>query len=320
MSKNRIEELVFMYKDKQLEKYDYIDKMQTYNKTLFYLSERIKNTDIEKIEILDDMLLFTTRQDNIKLAFNGLDRRCVPFDIINFSYYEKEDEKVLFNIIEDDAVIFDIGANIGWYSLLFSKRLPKAKIFTFEPIENTYKYLITNLTLNAATNVIPFNFGLSDKEGSSSYYFFPEGSVLASEKNLINCPKAQEVRCKVDKLDRFLIDHKLDRIDLIKCDVEGAELSVLSGGINTIKTFLPIIFIELFERWSIQFNYHPNDVIHLLNDIGYDCFLANEDKLEPCSAYKETKEERLNFFFLHRKKHRHIIDKLTNTAIAEQLP
>jgi FkbM family methyltransferase len=311
MSKNLIEELVSMYKERKIEKYDYIDKMQSFNKTLFYLSERLKDTDIEKVEIQDGLLLFTTRKDNIKLVFNGVDRRGVPFDILNFDYYEKEDETVLFSLLENDAVILDIGANIGWYSLLFSKRLPQSKVYSFEPIQDTYKYLMTNITLNNATNVFPFNIGLSEKEGSSTYYYFPGGSVLASEKNLIHCPKAQETVCKVDVLDKFIASHKIDKIDLIKCDVEGAELSVIKGGLHSIKKFLPIIFIELFERWAVQFDYHPNDVIRILNEAGYECFLANEDKLESCPMYKESKEERLNFFFLHSKKHSDLINKMS---------
>ena len=134
---------------------------------------------------------------------------------------------------------------------------------------------------------------------------------LASEKNLIQCPKAQEIVCKVEVLDNFISTQKINKLDLIKCDVEGAELSVIKGGINSIKKLLPIIFIELFERWTVQFNYHPNDVIRILNEAGYECFLANKDKLEACPVYKESKEERLNFFFLHGEKHRILINRIS---------
>lgn len=315
MSKNPIEKLVSAYKEKKIEKYNYIDKMQSFNKTLFHLSKRLKTTDVHKIEIQDDLLLFTTRKDHIKLAFNGLDRRGVPFDILNFGFYEKEDEEVLFYLLKKNAVILDIGANIGWYSLLFSKRLPQSKIYAFEPIQDTYKNLVTNINLNKSDNIFPFNMGLSEKRSFLTYYYFPEGSVLASEKNLINCPKAKQVTCQVDALDTFISTQRLDQLDFIKCDVEGAELSVIKGGLNTIKNFLPILFIELFERWTLQFNYHPNDVIYLLKTIGYKCFLANKDRLDICPIYKETEEERLNFFFLHSLKHRDLINTLSINSL-----
>ena len=315
MSKNPIEELISAYKEKKIEKYDYIDRMHFFNKILFYLSKRLKNTDIHKIEIQDDLLLFITRKDHIKLAFNGLDRRGAAFDILNFDYYEKEDEKVLFHLLKKNAVILDIGANIGWYSLLFSKRLPQSKIYAFEPIQETYKNLVTNINLNKSDNIFSFNMGLSEKKGSLTYYYFPEGAVLASEKNLINCPKAKQTICHVNALDTFISAQGLDQLDFIKCDVEGAELSVIKGGLNTIKKFLPILFIELFEKWTLQFNYHPDDVIHLLKTIGYKCFLANEGNLTICPIYKETEEERLNFFFLHSLKHRNLINTLSTNSL-----
>lgn len=312
-NENPMQELVSMYQNGIIEKYDFIDKMQSFNKTLFYISERLKHTDIGEIQIRDGLLLFTTRKDNINLVFNGLDRRGVPFDILNFSNYEAEDEEILFSLLDNDAVILDIGANIGWYSLLFSKRRPQSRIYAFEPIADTYRYLVANLTLNGTSNVNSFNFGLSEKTGSLTYYYFPGGSVLASEKNLINCSKAKKVACKVDSLDHFISAQEIDKIDLIKCDVEGAELSVIKGGFNSIGKFLPVIFMELFERWSLQFNYHPNDVINLLSNIGYQCFLANNlNKLDFCPIYKETKEERLNFFFLHSEKHKDLINKMSN--------
>jgi FkbM family methyltransferase len=311
MSNNPIESLALQYKEEQLEKYTYIDKMHAFNKTLYYFSKTLKTTDIEKIEIQDNLLLFTTRKDNIRLMFNGVDRRGVPFDILNFGYYEKEDENILFSVLDKDSIIFDVGGNIGWYSLLFAKRLPNSVIYSFEPIDQTYKYLCANVVLNGVQNVIPVNIGLTEKKGEIKYYFFPEGSVLASEKNLINCTKAKEVICRVETLDQFFEKEKIAKLDFIKCDVEGAELFTIKGGISTIKKYLPILFIELFERWAQQFNYHPNDVINLLNGLGYDCFRANDSKLEKCSRYEETKTERLNFFFLHREKHRKLINTLS---------
>lgn len=312
MNQNPIKELVVNYKENKLDRYEYIDKMHFFNKSLFYISERLADTDIKKIEIEDHSLIFTTRRDNIKLVFSGVDRRGVPFDILNFQHYEKEDEDILFQILNEDDVIFDIGANIGWYSLLFSKRLSNSTIYSFEPITETYNYLIKNISLNVTRNVFPFNFGLSDSIRDSTYYFFPGGSVLASERNLIGCPKAKGLVCKTSTLDQFVSDQKIKKMDFIKCDVEGAELFVIKGGLNSIKKFLPVIFIELFELWTVQFDYHPNDVIQLLNELDYQCFIATGDKLEICTEYKKTKDERLNFFFLHINKHKTLIEKLSS--------
>ena len=202
MSQNKITELVSLYEQKKIEKYDYIDQMHGFNKTLTLIAERMPQTDIAKIEIQDGGLLFTTKKDQIRMLFSGKDRRGVPFDMLNFGSYEKEDATMLFNLIEEDACIFDIGANLGWYALLFSKRLPLSTIHSFEPIKQTYHYLITNTQLNNSKNIITHNLALSDKKGTFEYYYFPEGSVLASEKNLIKCDKSKKIKCEVETLER----------------------------------------------------------------------------------------------------------------------
>lgn len=313
--KNPINDLIDEYNSKNIEKYDFIDKMHKYNKSLFYISNRIKNTDIQKIEIFDDLLIFTTRRIGIKLAFTGVDRRGVPFDLINFGQYEKEDEPVLFSLVKKSKVILDVGANLGWYSILFSKLNPRSLIYSFEPIQETYNYLITNLTLNHCSNVNHYQVGLKEKKGVADYYYFPEGSVLASERNVIECNKARKVSCNVEKLDDFAnsagIDHS---IDLIKCDVEGAEKLVIEGGLDSIRKGLPALFIELFERWTQKFKYHPNELISLLGNLGYKCFMYIQDSLEEFTEYKELEDERLNFFFLHPIKHKEVINEF---AIAE---
>lgn len=308
--KNPINDLIREYNSKVIGKYDFIDKMHKYNKSLFYISNRIKDTDIQKIEILNDLLIFTTRRMGIKLAFSGIDRRGVPFDLINFGEYEKEDEEILNALIEKSHIIFDIGANIGWYSILFSKKNLESIIYSFEPIEETYDYLVTNLVLNQCTNVKHFNIGLKERNGIADYYYFPEGSVLASEKNVIDCSKAKKISCCVKKLDDFAKEMKIsDGIDLIKCDVEGAEKLVVEGGLEIIKNSLPALFIELFERWTQKFGYHPNELIYLLSTIGYQCYIYIQGTLIELKEYKELEDERLNFFFLHPAKHKDIIRK-----------
>ncbi|WP_342228107.1 FkbM family methyltransferase [Rickettsiella endosymbiont of Rhagonycha lignosa] len=59
-------------------------------------------------------------------------------------------------------------------------------------------------------------------------------------------------------------EQKMTKLDFIKCDVEGAELTIYTGGINVIREHKAIIFTEMLRKWSVKFNYHPNDIIALL--------------------------------------------------------
>lgn len=108
------------------------------------------------------------------------------------------------------------------------------------------------------------------------------------------------------------IDENPVKIDFIKCDVEGAELLVYQGGLETIKRDKPIIFTEMLRKWSAKFNYHPNQIIDLIAEIGYDCFTVCDHNLSRFSLMDDTTLE-TNFFFLHREKHSQQIQNFIST-------
>ena len=97
-------------------------------------------------------------------------------------------------------------------------------------------------------------------------------------------------------------------VDFIKCDVEGAELLVFKGGLNTIKRDKPIIFSEILRKWSAMFNYDPNEIFDLFKSEGYLAFTVNTNVLLPFCRMDESTVE-TNFFFLHAEKHRDLILK-----------
>ena len=113
----------------------------------------------------------------------------------------------------------------------------------------------------------------------------------------------------MQKLDDFVNEKKL-RLDFIKCDVEGAELFVFQGGIRTIEQDKPIIYAELLRKWSAKFNYHPNELINLLRDLGYRCFTAKENKLVEFFNMDDHTIEN-TFFFIHPQNHEDLIEKYT---------
>jgi len=188
------------------------------------------------------------------------------------------------------------------------KSIPKAKILTFEPIPSTFDHLVENIRINNLQNIEPFNFGFSDVEGSFSFYFDPMLSVNASLANVSEKNEISSVTCSVKKLDDF-VNQNIDKIDFIKCDVEGAELLVFKGGINVIKKHRPIVFTEMLRKWTAKFNYHPNDIIMFFKELGYSCFTTKEGKLVNFNLVDDTTIE-TNYFFLHKEKHSKQIDDL----------
>lgn len=299
---NDLKELKNKYKNKTVNKQTYIKKMFAIHNTLFNYSEFLNGTDISKIEIEDNFLVFTSRKNLIKILCRRRDRRVAPIEILNFDQYEERDLPMMTKLIDRNMQVFDVGANVGWVTLNIWKEKKGVKISAFEPVSETFPELLENLKINNARNVKPFNFGFSDSNKKVYFYLSPHQSVSASSSNLSPREKVKKVRGELRKMDDFTFRQRM-RVDFIKCDVEGAEFFVIKGGIRTIKKYSPIIFLEMLRKWSKKFNYSPNEIIKLLNKLGYSCFVCENDRLLNFTKM-DGKTTYTNFFFLHRERHR----------------
>lgn len=290
------------YKKGFISKPNYINKMYNVHKILFDYSEFIKETDISKIEIEYDKIVITSRNQSVKMLCNKGDKRIAPLEILNFDNFENNDFPMLLRLIDNNMIFFDIGTNIGWVSLCVAKLKKRVKVYAFEPIPETFGVLKKNIKINNITNIKSFNFGFSDEEKETIFYFNPEESVSASEANLSKGKRVRKIRGKLKKMDNFTNKKNL-KVDFIKCDIEGAEIFVIKGGLETIQKNKPVIFLEMLRKWSNKFNYNPNEIIKILGDLGYGCYISKNNKLV---RFYEMDEETLetNFFFLHKDKHK----------------
>ncbi len=304
----KLHDLYNQYSSGQLEKHKYINAMYTKHQVLFDYCNYLKETEIQSITIDNKLIYVTVKGSNIKLLIDTDDRRFIPIEILNFHSIDPQERQLLFGAASSCKTIFDIGANIGWYTLSFAK-LPKVnKVYSFEPIPHTYQYLKKHLKLNEIGNVITFNFAFADNIGEKTFYWTKSETGSASMVNIQERSKIDKVNCKVTTIDHFM-ENKQDAIDLIKCDVEGAELFVFKGAIKTLKKDKPIIYSEMLRKWSKKFNYHPDDIIKLLSDIGYHCYGYINNKIEKIDCvFPELKTT--NFFFFHKTKHKKTIETL----------
>lgn len=304
----KLNDLEKSFKKGTISKPEYIKKMYEVHDYLFEYSEFIKSRDIKKIEITSKGVEVTSKEFGITILCKRKDERTAPIEILNFGYYEKKDSDMILSLIGDNSTFFDIGGNIGWYSILVSKVKHNVEIYVFEPIKKTYDDLLTNITINNCDYVKPFNIGLSNKIGHEFFYFYEEGSGNASSALLNPDRNNKQFKCQVDTLDNFVASKNLKTLDFIKCDVEGAEFHVLEGGVNTIIRFRPIIFTEMLRKWTAKFDYHPNKIIDFLKNLEYRCFVSEVGRLKEFYEMNDITEE-TNYFFLHDKKHSNLISK-----------
>jgi FkbM family methyltransferase len=213
--------------------------------------------------------------------------------------YEKEEREMLLSLAKDGDTFFDIGANAGLYSITFAKRYPKSRVYAFEPIPVTIAELESNLELNGVENVTICPYGLSDKSDHATFYYAASDSGATSMAPIGERfgPTVTTV-ASVSDLDSVCGNEGGFHPDIIKCDVEGAELLVFKGAAKTLETYKPVIQCEMLRKWAKRFNYHPNDIIKFLGEIGYNCYFLKEGSLQPFTEMTDETVE-TNFFFIH---------------------
>lgn len=162
------------------------------------------------------------------------------------------------------GVMFDLGANFGYYAITIASALEgDCRIYAFEPNPNTLERFKRNVALNGTGGLHLLEMGLSDTAGHALVVETPahSGAAYLRQTSTSGVP--------VTSLDLFCDQNHIDRLDLIKMDVEGAELRALRGGVQTLKRFQPVLLIELNPETSEREGYSVRDVVVLLEDLGY---------------------------------------------------
>jgi FkbM family methyltransferase len=191
--------------------------------------------------------------------------------------------KLLIN--EDPGVVLDIGANLGTFCVPLAKKISKHTYHAFEPQRIVYYQLCANTFINGLGNVYTHEVGLSDRKDSIELVtpdYTAEGNIgaFSIDKEV----RENEYECKTSGGKEKIVLMTLDSLDfkdvrLLKIDVEGHELEVLQGGIETIKrnNYPPIIF----EAWTWKPWYQEKRKVlfDYLKDHGYEIRQLGENNL-----------------------------------------
>jgi FkbM family methyltransferase len=150
-------------------------------------------------------------------------------------------------------IAIDIGANLGWYSVLLSKvSHAKAKIYSFEPDPFNYNLLDFNLQGNDCANVNPVNMGVSNEPGNLDLYLYP--SKNRGRHSLIPNDDHQKVSVDVVCLNKYFNDTNLEQLKFIKIDIEGFEYFAIKGATDLLE-IVPTIMMEYSPQlYKLSFN------------------------------------------------------------------
>ncbi len=171
-----------------------------------------------------------------------------------FNSWESETGWIWIEFAKVSKVVFDIGANVGIYSLVAKSVNSKAQVVAFEPSINTFKGLEKNIKLNKY-DIIAEQVALSNTTGTEHFYDVVDRNQTSASlsPNMLSKREgyasiAKEYLVNTIELDKYIVENDIKNIDLIKIDVEMHEPNVLLGFREFIKIFNPIIIIEVLNQ------------------------------------------------------------------------
>jgi FkbM family methyltransferase len=158
--------------------------------------------------------------------------------------------------IEKDWVILDIGANIGYFSILFSRLATQGHVYAFEPT-STYEMLMENLAHHGTHNITALRLAVGKQSGPQQDAIF---RIWGEEPERQTYP--------FTTIDEFVEKQKLSRLDSIKIDVDSFDFEVLQGAEKTLIEYNPFVMVELNHALSRR-NQSNAEALEWMADLGY---------------------------------------------------
>ena len=202
-------------------------------------------------------------------------REGIDFSIYLLGAFERSTVVTLEKLVRPGYVAFDIGANIGAHTLRLARGVgPTGRVFAFEPADSVFAKLKQNLALNPdlEKRTRAFQVWLVAEAGapvrSEVYASWPlqqVDDVHAQHRGRL----VTAIRANGDTLDNFVERERIDRLDLIKIDVDGHEYPVLKGALGTLTKFHPVLVMEMSPYIHKEQGHDFGALVTLLRDAGY---------------------------------------------------
>lgn len=186
--------------------------------------------------------------------------------------YEDETAIALIPYLKKARCFVDIGANVGYFSLLAKAMNRDCHVFSIEPLPLNTTKLIRNRDLNHFEKMEIIDVCISDRPGLTEFIIPPgdeRGWGRIAYKPMFDGHRIQR---NVETLDRLLTPMKLEFVDVIKIDIEGFEFKALLGMKEILKKHQPLLCIELNELCLVDLGTSGNEVLTWLKTQGYTTF------------------------------------------------
>ncbi len=195
-------------------------------------------------------------------------------------YYDPNEFHFLSQVLAPGMTFLDLGANEGLYSIFASTLVTETGlVFAFEPSPREFQRLQDNIALNNMVNVKPLQLALSNLAQSQPLKI---ADAEHSGQNTLGNFAYEGISCShvetvlVRRLDDLVADLQIERVDVIKIDVEGAEALVFDGARQVLKRFHPLVLFESVDAALRHQDSGAPELLQLLRELGYEIFCLSE--------------------------------------------
>lgn len=199
--------------------------------------------------------------------------------------YEPSTTCVVKALLQPGGTFLDIGANIGYFTLLAAKCVgPSGKVLSFEPVPYVRERLISNVKLNRYRHCNVRSEAISNEAGEVQFYQGPADHVGISSLRKLD-GECQILRVQTQKLDDVLPDDL--HVSMMKIDIEGAEFQALEGMQGCLGRCHPDLIIEVTRDYLQGMDHAPEDLLKILEPFGYRMFAIGHDSLIPVEEWSK---------------------------------
>ena len=211
--------------------------------TYFFINDKIKRSNInfEKNKLILGKYKFQTIEKD----------EGISTELQIYQSHEPLTTHLMIKELKQNMVCVDLGSNIGYYAVIESNIIGESgKIFAIEPSPVNFPILKLNLENQKKNNFLAYNIAIGDKNEDMEFIISAKSnwSKIRMNNEKIN-PEDKIIKIPVKTLDSFVQENDIEKIDILRMDVEGFEYNIIVGANNVLEKYKPKIFVEIHKMY-----------------------------------------------------------------------
>lgn len=283
--------------------------MRTFILFPLYLYARIRHTRfIKLLEPIDLLIGKIFEKFPIKTIFNFklFIRHPLNLYLLLNGYHEYDITIITLNLLKEGQLCIDVGANCGYYTILFSKIVKeKGLVISFEPDKNNLYFLIRNVKYNRCSNVRIYPYAVSDKDSSAILSIDKktgfDSYIIEETKSNIN---SKILMVKTIKLDSLNYEKP---VYLLKIDAQGNEVRILKGSCKVLINTKYVIFEYCPSMIVERTKENPLLVFEILSKNNFNLYLIKNERFIKLNKLDKNEFEKLTYELLMNGSYAHIL-------------